>query len=191
MALRLVRRSSRSRRAVPNLHPSRRSAEGPVVLRGKFPIRMPGGRSIASLSRLKYRAISRGRGRVYGRQRSHPAHSARHVNAADGTLCVVLPDEAFIRYAPTMTVLEYLNGPLRNFFIGQLCVENGDPWPWGEHAHGFKGTVAYYSELLGVDDALTIGKILYLRWGRRYKGHWRCPCGSGQRSASATGLRCD
>jgi hypothetical protein len=31
-----------------------------------------------------------------------------------------------------------------------------------------------------VGDALSIGKILDIVWERRWKGHWLCPCGSGE-----------
>jgi hypothetical protein len=165
----------------PNLHLSRRSAEGLIVLRGKFPITHAGREINRFFSEIEIPGnFPKAWPRVWETAGRIPHTLARHVNPADGTLCVVLPDEAFMRYAPTMTVLEYLNGPLRNFLIGQLCVDNGDPWPWGEHAHGFNGTVKYYADLLGVDDAITIGKILYVIWERRYKGHWRCPCGSGE-----------
>jgi hypothetical protein len=166
----------------PNLHSSRRSADASVVLRGKFPITHAGREIDRFFVEIEIPCnFPNAWPRVWETGGRIPHTLARHVNQADGTLCVVLPDEAFIRYPPTVTALEYLNGPLRNFFIGQLCVENGGPWPWGEHAHGLNGAIAYYGDLLGVgDDVLTIGKILYLVCERRYKGHWRCPCESGQ-----------
>jgi hypothetical protein len=172
----------------PNLHPSPRSAEGLIVLKGKFPITHAGREIDRFLIEIEIPSnFPTAWPRVWETGGRIPRILDRHVNGADGTLCVILPDEAFIRYASTITLLEYLNGPLRNFFIGQLSVENGHPWPWGEHAHGVKGAVAYYGELLGVGDALTIGNVLYMIWKGRYKGHWPCPCGSGQKIRNCHG----
>ena len=104
----------------------------------------------------------------------------RHVNQ-DGTACVLLPDERWRVWPVGSTLLDFLNGPVRNFFLGQSLVEQGDPWPLGQWAHGVEGIRNYYAELLGTQDVSVICAYLESLSAKRIKGHWPCPCGSGKR----------
>lgn len=68
-----------------------------------------------------------------------PQTSDRHMNPADGTACVLLPDERWRVWPIGATLLDFLNGPVRNFFLGQSLVEAGEPWPFGQWSHGVDG----------------------------------------------------
>lgn len=105
----------------------------------------------------------------------------RHVNAADGTACVLLPDEHWRLWPKGSSLLAYLIGPLRNYFLGQIAVEMGQPWPFGEWHHGADGILQYYAELLKTDNVRVIADFLGCLCARKTKGHWPCPCGSGKR----------
>lgn len=70
-------------------------------------------------------------------------------------------------------------GPVRNYFLGQALVEAGHPWPFGERKHGYAGLVQAYEELLGVEGRDAIFRYLRYLQGPDIKGHWTCPCGSG------------
>lgn len=104
----------------------------------------------------------------------------RHVNT-NGTACVLLPDERWTVWPDESTILDFLNGPLRNFFLGQSLVEQGKPWPFGQWDHGASGIREYYAELLGTDDVQVIRGYLECLAAKKIKGHWSCPCGSGKR----------
>ena len=97
-----------------------------------------------------------------------------------GSLCVLLPDEWHLRFGPQISLLEYLDGPLYHYFIGQMCVERGQPWPQGERAHGSIAVAEYYQEFFRTTDKLSTLRILDVVRQGRYKGHWDCPCGGGE-----------
>jgi len=110
-----------------------------------------------------------------------PHHEDRHINAHDGTACVLLPDERWRLWPSGAPLLDYLNGPLHSFFLAQSLVERGDPWPFGQWAHGPGGIVEFYMELLGTKDVrIVLGHLDYLA-SKEMKGHWPCPCKNGKR----------
>jgi len=106
----------------------------------------------------------------------------RHIDE-DGKACVVLPDAFSYEHPEGMTLLDYLNGPVRGFFACQSLIELGDPdpWPSGEWAHGVDGIMSFYRDLLGTDDPDVIAGFLNAVGRNNIKGHWLCPCGSGDK----------
>ncbi len=97
-------------------------------------------------------------------------------------VCLFLPDEQWWAFPPGSTFQYFLNGPVRNYFLGQTLVRMGEPWPFGQRAHGIHGILEFYTEILGTSDLAVIVKYLeYLSKEGRIKGHWYCPCGSGKR----------
>lgn len=110
-----------------------------------------------------------------------PRTADRHMNPADGTACVLLPDERWRVWPYGSTLLQFLDGPVRNFFLGQSLAELRDPWPFGQWGHGVDGIRDYYAELLGTDDIRVITGYLDYLSKKKIKGHWSCPCRSGKR----------
>jgi hypothetical protein len=163
----------------PELH--FRIASEIVLVRGTFPVRFEG----QVLDRYSVEvALGRDHPKslpvvreVGGRI---PWVADRHVNT-NGTACVLLPDERWKVWPDGSTILEFLNGPLRNFFLGQGLVEQGKPWPFGQWGHGVNGIREYYGELLRTNDVQVIRGYLECVAAKKIKGHWPCPCGSGKR----------
>lgn len=107
----------------------------------------------------------------------------RHIYPSSGVACLFVPEEWFFFPEEQRTILGFLDGPVRNFFLGQSLVERGDPWPFGERSHGAKGLVESYGEILRLQDfgngsGATLRHLLVLLSKDRIKGHWPCPCGS-------------
>lgn len=104
----------------------------------------------------------------------------RHISA-DGSACIVLPDAFWLEH-PTgdLDVVEYLAGPVHSYFLGQAAVERGEPWPFGEWAHGGDGIVELYGLLIGTSDASRVRDLLRAVLRPSVKA-LRCPCGSGRR----------
>jgi hypothetical protein len=109
-----------------------------------------------------------------------PRHSNRHMEE-DGKACVVLPDAFWHDHPDGMSLLQFLNGPVRAFFSCQSLIELGEPnpWPSGEWDHGAKGIIEFYGNLLDTSDPHKILEYLKLIKAKFIKGHWTCPCGTG------------
>ena len=110
-----------------------------------------------------------------------PRHIDRHILAADGTACVLLPDERWRLWPTGSSLLKYVTGPLHSFFLAQTTVEEGQPWPFGQWAHGAKGIFQFYRELLKTADVRVITTYLDYLAGKKVKGHWPCPCRNGKK----------
>lgn len=105
-----------------------------------------------------------------------PRTADRHVFVG-GPICTEVPELTLLR--GDYSLLSYLEGPVRNYFLGQSLVERGEPWPFGERDHNKAGLVDAYGEVLGVSGEQTIRRYLDLLGHRKIKRHWPCPCGSG------------
>ena len=73
---------------------------------------------------------------------------------------------------------EYLDGPLRDFFLSQAWFEQHGEWPFKQWKHGVEGIFEYYRELTGVMDANAVIRYVRVLSYPRLKGHIQCPCGS-------------
>jgi hypothetical protein len=110
-----------------------------------------------------------------------PRTSDFHTNP-DGTACLYIEEALSYELAkPIETLTDYLEGPVRNYFIGQSLVAKGGTWPFGEHDHGADGIKSVYSKLLGTNDTNEIRRYLQCFSQSKVKGHFDCPCGSGKR----------
>ena len=104
----------------------------------------------------------------------------RHMNA-NGTACVLLADERWKSWPVGAPLLQFLTGPVHNYFVCQSVVEAGDPWPMKQLPHGVDGIRMYYREMLGIEDDRMIAGFLSCLAATQVKGHWDCPCASGRR----------
>ena len=110
-----------------------------------------------------------------------PRNEDNHINIPSGDVCLFVPDERWRIHPRGSTLLDFLNVPVRNYFIGYCLVEMGEPWPFGQRSHGAEGIIEYYSELLGTNDRRVVIRYLECLSRPAIKGHWECPCGSGSR----------
>lgn len=102
----------------------------------------------------------------------------RHVYPRSGNACLFVEEQWLVNVGGEPSFLELLDGPLRNFLIGQSLVEAGQPWPFGERSHGIEGLLEAYGEWFGTQDEATIVRHLEYLSREIIKGHWECPCGS-------------
>jgi hypothetical protein len=110
-----------------------------------------------------------------------PCCENRHINTADGTACVLIPDERWRLWPVGAPLLRFLTGPLHSFFLAQSMVEEGEPWPFGQWEHGPQGVFQYYRELLKTSDLRVIITYLDYLSAKKVKGHWACACGSSKK----------
>jgi hypothetical protein len=109
-----------------------------------------------------------------------PRKADRHINP-DGDCCVTVW-EHWLATAQDRSVAGYFGGPLHEYFLGQFWFEKTGRWPFGERAHGTPGLEEAYADALGIPNKrkrlLYHLRLLSQEWP---KGHWPCPCGSGDR----------
>jgi hypothetical protein len=107
-----------------------------------------------------------------------PRTADRHVSG-DGTACLLVPEEWLL--SPDQSFRAFLTGPMRNFFLGQLLVDAGKQWPFGQRSHGHEGLIEAYMELLSINDPTRVAAYIECLRRKALKGHFECPCGSKKR----------
>ncbi|MFM9863459.1 MAG: hypothetical protein ACKVRO_07615 [Micropepsaceae bacterium] len=98
---------------------------------------------------------------------------------SNGVACLFVPIEWKMK-RPDLRFRTFMTGPVHNYFLSQRYFEIHKEWPFGERDHGVFGEVEAACDLVGV--ALE-------RWNDLFsmlikadpRGHWKCPCGSGER----------
>jgi hypothetical protein len=104
----------------------------------------------------------------------------RHMNP-NGEACPLVPEEWLLLFREDRTVIGFLEGPVRNFFLAESLVERGEPRPWDGRQHRRAGLLEAYGEMLGITGEPLILKFLEYLSRKEIKGHWECPCGSGKK----------
>lgn len=108
-----------------------------------------------------------------------PADIDRHMFSNKNCCVGIFP--AWKETNEDISIGAFVRGPVRDFFISQVCFEETETWPFGEYEHGAAGIAQACSEVFG--------KPLTSEEAKRYlvfasyqapKGHITCPCGSGK-----------
>ncbi len=107
-----------------------------------------------------------------------PRISDRHINPK-GDICTEVPEIILLK--GNYSLLSYLGREVRNFFLYQALTERGEKWPHDEWNHGKPGLLLAYGELLGVSGEDVIRRYLTCLSFQNIKGHFLCPCGSGEK----------
>lgn len=99
-------------------------------------------------------------------------------------VCLFIPEEKYKYYNPDASISDFINGPVKSFFLGQTYYEIKKEWPFGQRGHDEKGIYEYYSEILNTNDKNVIVKFIDLLSKQIVKGHWNCFCGSEKKLRS-------
>lgn len=97
-----------------------------------------------------------------------------------GGLCTVVPEEWLLN-PKAKSIIAYLDGPLRNYFINHALAEAGQARAMGERTHGAAGLIEAYGEMVEATEARSILRYLEFCAAKKVKRHWPCPCGSSKR----------
>jgi hypothetical protein len=104
----------------------------------------------------------------------------RHMSQG-GMACLFVPEEWLLRARAERTIIHYLDGPVRNYFLWQSLFERGESPPWGERSHGVSGLIEAYSDMVSMQGAAAVKRCFGYLSRDRIKGHWMCPCGTNRR----------
>ena len=108
-----------------------------------------------------------------------PWTAERHV-FSNGEACLFYPAAYWLQGFDRLRFVDFLDGPVRNYFLFQACKDADVEWPHGEQAHDTRGAIEYLAEQLGMDAPATCRCILQLAEGR-LTAYSPCPCNSGSR----------
>jgi hypothetical protein len=78
---------------------------------------------------------------------SVPRHDSFHCSSAG--VCCVTVFETWVVTQKDPSIGAFLQGPLRNFFLGQMLRQKGKDWPFDEWDHGIDGWIDAVAELIG------------------------------------------
>lgn len=105
-----------------------------------------------------------------------PKKMDRHINPASGDACLFVEDERWEIWPTGASFKDFLEIPLRNFFLYQAYFEVMGHFPQGERSHGIIGKIEYFMEKFHLDSEDSILDIL--RAGESpSKQNLLCPCG--------------
>ena len=107
-----------------------------------------------------------------------PRTNDRHMDS-EGKACPLVPEEWLIRAPEARTIIHYLNGPVRNYFLWQSLTERGLTPPQGQRSHHVAGLIEAYGDMVGMHGEIVVRKCLDYVSKKKFKGHWICFCGSG------------
>ncbi len=75
-----------------------------------------------------------------------PRIANRHMRI-DGSACLFVEEDWWVSHPNGCSFIEFLDGPVRSFFVGQTMFGLGLGWPFGERSHGVSGILECYAEL--------------------------------------------
>ena len=116
---------------------------------------------------------------VYEIEGRIPRTADRHTYPS-GEVCLYLPLQLSEIFPAGSTLLDFLNSPVRSFFVSQSYFELTGEWPFGAWPHGAGAIIEYYAPMLGTTDRNIISRYFEMISKKEIKGHWLCPCGSGK-----------
>lgn len=106
----------------------------------------------------------------------------RHFYPNDKTACLFLRDERYKFYPKGSTIIDFIEGPVKNFFIWQMDYDlNGGNSSFGGRPHGANAIFQFYTEELGINNRSIIRNCLYYLSKENINGKWPCYCGSRKR----------
>mgnify|MGYP003381933875 CR=1 FL=1 len=117
---------------------------------------------------------------VFETSKRIPRISRRHIYP-DGSCCVGTELDLWVSQDETTSLADFAESVVVPYFVGQLLVEEGAPWPQGERAHGRDGI---WQSLLILTQTHSRGvalRILRLLENPKPPGQSPCPCGNGKR----------
>lgn len=106
-----------------------------------------------------------------------PRHLDRHVYA-DGSACLFVGDESWRFWNKKTSLIDFIKGPIYQYFLGQIYYEEHHTWPFGERSHSELGVAEYYFEELGTANLFVVYRFLELLAAKTIDTNSLCYCGS-------------
>ncbi len=105
----------------------------------------------------------------------------------DESLCLGAPLAVKQKFRKQPTLIRYVENCVIPYLYSFSYKCKYGKMPFGELSHGGIGILEYYQDLFGVKDHRRVLKLIAILAEENYRGHDRCPCGSGKRLRSCHG----
>jgi hypothetical protein len=105
----------------------------------------------------------------------------------DDSLCLGPPLGIKKEFKKESTLIGFVNNCLIPYLYSFSYKSEYAEMPYGEFSHGGLGILEYYQDLLHLKDAKAVLGLINILAEDNYRGHLRCPCGSGKRLRSCHG----
>lgn len=100
----------------------------------------------------------------------------------DDTLCLATETDIRVNLSPAFKLKDWMWNYVIPYFITHSYFQRFGVYPYGDRSHGTIGIIEYYKDIFDTDDLLKIYSLLDFACGDKfYRGHLKCPCGSGVR----------
>ena len=99
----------------------------------------------------------------------------------DGMLCLGTPLALKMRFYQDQSLIGFVENCLVEYLYGYSHKLKFGRLPFGEFSHGVPGIIQHYQELFAVKNIRFLLRLLDVLVKENYRGHNRCPCGSGEK----------
>lgn len=152
-----------------------------VVIKGTFPVRSE--QSVLGRFQVQIvipKTFSRDLPEVRETGGRIPWHVGRHMFPS-GRACLFVTEERWKHFPVGSSLKQFLDGPVHGYFLAQIVWEKNGTWPFDQRSHGLDGIYEFYEEMTGFRNRTIIHNYVDYLSRSEVKGHWRCPCGSGEK----------
>ena len=104
-----------------------------------------------------------------------------HFNPPDNHACLFAPPERWEKWPIGASFIEFLDGPVAEFFFSQAYYQLTGEWIFGQRSHGADGIIEYYYDKLDLKDKKILKDCLMLCLEKKFARQWKCPCNSERR----------
>lgn len=97
----------------------------------------------------------------------------------DGTLCLETDTAIKFRFINGFDLVAWMNEYVETYFFSYEYYTRYGHFPFGDRSHGFLGVIESYQDIFEEQDYIKICALLKYAAKNSYRGHIKCPCGSG------------
>jgi len=105
----------------------------------------------------------------------------------DDSLCLGAPIAVRYKFKKEPTLVGFVYNCVIPYLYSFSYKIKFGKMPYGELSHGTLGILEYYEDLFDMKDRRRIVRMIQILAEDNYRGHDRCPCGSGKRLRSCHG----
>lgn len=104
-----------------------------------------------------------------------------HHYYTNGKLCLETDIKIITDFVSGFDLLRWMNDYVESYYFSYEYYMRYGEFPYGERSHGLDGVLESYQELLDAKHAQETYDIMQYIVYNRYRGHFICPCKSGEK----------